>query len=507
MAFRKFGGLNYAATNNIVRNHFSNNDNPTISNQLGDINSKIVCASHLDMSLNSILNISTLYFSDGTVQTTAYTGGGGVGPQGPQGNPGSVGRTGPAGPTGLQGSTGPAGPTGLQGSTGPAGQTGSQGSQGNHGYQGYQGDMGPTGLQGSTGSQGTQGYQGYQGDIGPTGLQGSTGNQGNQGNQGYQGVVGPTGTATDLLTQANTWTAINTFNTDIIVSNVSSIFNYGLTVGTGGGGVTSNTAVGYQTLYSNTNGSKNTSVGNLSMNSNTTGTNNTVLGESALKLNSTGDENVAIGSYSLYNNTNSNNVAVGYLSLNSNTTGSQNVAVGPQSLLNTIAGTNNTAIGYNAGCTGDCSFTTAIGYNAAPTANNQIMMGTSADAVVIPGSLTTDGPSNTSSGSYVMTNTVNPALYEGTINYDVDANTFGIMYFSISNYAIGGTVGGSGAIGITNSWSTTVISVIGYSPNVGIGNNVILTPTTGQFSVTISTGSPINPSADVTLLYSYVRLY
>jgi hypothetical protein len=187
MAFRKFGGLNYAATNNIVRNHFSNNDNPTISNQLGDINSKIVCASHLDMSLNSILNISALYFSDGTVQTTAYTGGGGVGPQGPQGNPGSVGPTGPAGPTGLQGSTGPAGPTGLQGSTGPVGPTGSQGNQGTQGSQGNQGSQG---SQGNQGNQGYQGSQGYQGDIGSTGLQG---NQGNQGYQGYQGDIGPTG--------------------------------------------------------------------------------------------------------------------------------------------------------------------------------------------------------------------------------------------------------------------------------------------------------------------------
>jgi len=66
MSFKKYGGLKFAATNNIVKSHFSNSDNPQISNYLGQSNSKIVSASHIDMSDNSICNVQCIYFYDGT---------------------------------------------------------------------------------------------------------------------------------------------------------------------------------------------------------------------------------------------------------------------------------------------------------------------------------------------------------------------------------------------------------------------------------------------------------
>ena len=71
MSFRKYGGLDKAARNNIVRSHYSNSDNPTISELLGQPNSKIVSQSHLDFSGNSVLNLGTLYFIDGTFINTA----------------------------------------------------------------------------------------------------------------------------------------------------------------------------------------------------------------------------------------------------------------------------------------------------------------------------------------------------------------------------------------------------------------------------------------------------
>ena len=40
-SFRRYGGLNYASSNNIVRNHYCNNDNLTISEKIGLLNSKI----------------------------------------------------------------------------------------------------------------------------------------------------------------------------------------------------------------------------------------------------------------------------------------------------------------------------------------------------------------------------------------------------------------------------------------------------------------------------------
>ena len=65
MAFRKYGGLSYSATSNIVRNNLANTDNLTISNKLGLLNSKILSESHLDMSGNSIINVGSIsFFSD-----------------------------------------------------------------------------------------------------------------------------------------------------------------------------------------------------------------------------------------------------------------------------------------------------------------------------------------------------------------------------------------------------------------------------------------------------------
>ena len=49
MSFRKYGGLNYAAKNNIVRNNYSSSDNQNITNELGQINSRIVAASNIDL--------------------------------------------------------------------------------------------------------------------------------------------------------------------------------------------------------------------------------------------------------------------------------------------------------------------------------------------------------------------------------------------------------------------------------------------------------------------------
>jgi hypothetical protein len=66
MAFRRYGGINFSATNNIIRNHYANCDNLTSSNHIGlnsDIltngttsNSNLVFESNIDMCGNSIFN-------------------------------------------------------------------------------------------------------------------------------------------------------------------------------------------------------------------------------------------------------------------------------------------------------------------------------------------------------------------------------------------------------------------------------------------------------------------
>ncbi len=69
-SFKKYGGINVSATNNIVKNNYTSANNLLIPYNIGLLNSKINSQSHLDMSNNSILNINTLYFSNGTTQSS-----------------------------------------------------------------------------------------------------------------------------------------------------------------------------------------------------------------------------------------------------------------------------------------------------------------------------------------------------------------------------------------------------------------------------------------------------
>ena len=90
----------------------------------------------------------------------------------------------------------------------------------------------------------------------------------------------------------------------------------GITVGTGAGNVSSNTASGYQTLYSNTIGFHNTASGYRALYSNIQGNYNTASGSFALYANTTGINNTASGSFALrHNTTGSNNTAIGYRAL------------------------------------------------------------------------------------------------------------------------------------------------------------------------------------------------
>jgi hypothetical protein len=159
-SFRKYGGVNRASSNNIVRNQYCNNDNLTISDKLGLLNSKILTESHLDMSNNSILGVSEIYFSNGTIfngiNSIINGSSGSQGPQGPQGDPGTQGIQGPTGDPGTQG------PQGIQG---PTGDPGTQGPQGIQGPTGDPGTQGPQGIQGPTGDPGTQGPQGPTGSF------------------------------------------------------------------------------------------------------------------------------------------------------------------------------------------------------------------------------------------------------------------------------------------------------------------------------------------------------
>jgi polyhydroxyalkanoate synthesis regulator phasin len=107
-----------------------------------------------------------------------------------------------------------------------------------------------------------------------------------------------------------------------------------------------NTAVGYQSLTSNTTGFYNTASGSWSLLSNTTGFYNTASGYGSLVSNTTGFYNTASGAFSLQSNTTGTlNTASGYGSLTNNTTGSYNIALGSNAGVNLTTGNYNIDIG------------------------------------------------------------------------------------------------------------------------------------------------------------------
>ena len=156
---------------------------------------------------------------------------------------------------------------------------------------------------------------------------------------------GGTGSATQNfvdLTTDQTIAGVKTFSVDAVIN--------GLTVGSGGGDISSNSAFGYLALSSNTDGSNNTAIGILALQSNTTGNWNTASGNYALYSNTTGNSNSAFGDFALFiNTTGYQNVANGGSALRSNTIGYLNAAIGFYALYSNTTGNNNTALGYNAG--------------------------------------------------------------------------------------------------------------------------------------------------------------
>jgi len=123
-----------------------------------------------------------------------------------------------------------------------------------------------------------------------------------------------------------------------------------MTVGKGGGDMSSNTAIGITALAINSTGLQNTAIGYSSLQANTSGESNTAVGALSLRLNTVGILNTAVGNASLYKNTvGLANTAVGNASLAENTSGESNTAVGNYSLATNITGSHNTSLGSRAG--------------------------------------------------------------------------------------------------------------------------------------------------------------
>jgi hypothetical protein len=244
----------------------------------------------------------------------------------------------------------------------------------------------------------------------------------------------------------------------------------GMTVGRGGGEVSTNTAVGASALGVNSTGSYNSSYGNFSLFYNTASY-NTALGANAMvgaTGTSTGGFNTAVGSYSLTaNTTGANNTAVGLQALQANTTASNNTAVGYQSLYaQTGSAGPNDAFGKQSG------YSTTQGYYNASFGNASLYS-------------TTTGYQNTAIGQF--------ALYSNTTASNNTAVGFQAGYSNTTGTGITSLGYQAGYTNGTGNYSTYIG---GYAGNVATanGNTCVgyqsgLALSTGTSNTYIGTGS------------------
>ena len=247
----------------------------------------------------------------------------------------------------------------------------------------------------------------------------------------------------------------------------------GLTVGKGGGAISTNTAVGASALSANTTGFTNTAIGNLAVNSNTTGDSLVGVGYGALYANTTGEYNIAIGREALRSNTTaSNNTAVGYQA-GYNSTGNngivavgyqagygstnsssnaQSIFIGSQSGLKTTTGVDNVYVGtYVASAsTNTGSQNTALGnfaLNGITTGGYNTAVGYGA------GNLNTTGQQNTFIGR-----NAGSAVTTGTLNMFIGDSSGQAITTGGKNTIIGSYQGNSGGLDIRTASNYIVLS-------------------------------------------------
>ena len=179
---------------------------------------------------------------------------------------------------------------------------------------------------------------------------------------------------------------------------------------------------------------------------------------------------VAIGNYAGYTGQGTGSISIGNYA-GSTGQGQYSVAIGNRAGA-TGQGNYSVAIGnnaLNAGYTGSV----ALGYNSKNTANNQIILGTSAETVVVPGSMTANG--TLSSSSNILTDGTNTMTYRPN---GVNTMTSSELYFGSRNTLPSGTgnvcLGFSTGHNLSTGSNNTCIGLnSGNSISTGSGNTCI----------------------------------
>ena len=217
-----------------------------------------------------------------------------------------------------------------------------------------------------------------------------------------------------------------------------------------------NTAIGFNTLFSDTTGGNNTANGFDALFSNTTGSFNTATGYGALLSNTTADNNTATGFQALFANTTGNgNTATGVSALFSNTTGFQNMANGFNALFSNTTGVNNTATGFNT------LFTNTTGTNNTTNGVDSLEFNTIGNNNTANGAFALN--QNTTGGSNIALGVLAGAnLTTGSNNIDIGNR--GVA--AESNHIRIGTVGTQNGTFIAGIHGVTVASAVGVVVDV-----------------------------------------
>lgn len=271
-----------------------------------------------------------------------------------------------------------------------------------------------------------------------------------------------------------------------------------------------NSGLGAFSLANNTTGSCDTSVGTNSLLKNTSGTYNTAIGTAAMCYNTTGNLNTALGSNALETNTiGEENTAVGVQALYSNISGDANTAVGYSALQNTT-GSNNTALGNSAYKNGEYSNSTAIGYDTVVTASNQVVLGTIAETLIVPGinkSTVPVTPSASGSILFVPNNAEQSSLYitDSSGNIWYSPTFIQTIHTPPSTFAYG-SCEYNGAKCTQNQWLTMPVSTISNTSLATINSNGgLVFNKTGIYTLTtnLSFNGYLSTQTDYVLAFGY----